>query len=225
MLLLSLPFWLIAWLMRDTSGSTPDFGPMIFPASPRRPSLADFSWWEILRSLLFWAVTLGLVTYVVYRYARDHPELWEALMSFGPIRALYELWMALWRRLGRWTQAVRKRLPRGLARRRARRGRESTARFPWPRARSPREWVLHYYLNALRQADKEGYPRRAPQTPLEYGEVLKPNLPDAQQEMDLLTQAFVEARYSQHSIAPDRVGRVRATWRRVIEALRSLRAR
>jgi hypothetical protein len=165
---------------------------------------------------------VGVIAFVLYRYARDHPELWNALMTFGPIRALYNFFIALLRRLSGWADAVRERLPRRSAKP-GKREASASSRFRWPRPRTPRERLLYYYLTALRRAGKEGYPRRAPQTPREYGEYLKPKLPEAHREVDALTQAFVEARYSRHPIEPDRVGRVRTVWQRVMEALRALR--
>ena len=95
----------------------------------------------------------------------------------------------------------------------------------WLSVRSHRERVIYYYLSALRRARNLGLGRRSAQTPYEYGTVLKPNLPEAQQEMDLLTDAFVEARYSGHGVAADEANRVRGFWERVRTAMRTLQTR
>jgi hypothetical protein len=222
MLILSLPFLLFSLLFRDSTNAGPRFSPPTFAPPPSLARSAPLNWWEVLRSLVFWAVVVGVIVYVISRYVRDHPELWNALMSFGPFRALYALWVALWRRLNKWARAVRTRLPRRSERRRKRRGTASGARRSLFRPRSPRERILHYYWSALRRARKEGYPRRAPQTPNEYGKMLRPNLPEARNEVDALTQAFVEARYSQHTVEPDDAGHMRLVWQRVMEALQAL---
>jgi hypothetical protein len=89
-------------------------------------------------------------------------------------------------------------------------------------ALSPRERVLYYYWSILRRADKQGYPRRRHQTPQEYRVTLEPELSEAQPELVALTQAFEEARYSQHAVEPEQDRRVRTHWERVKAALQAL---
>jgi len=87
---------------------------------------------------------------------------------------------------------------------------------------SPREQVLYYYLSILQRARQRGIPRRAAQTPREYSATLEPSLPEVQQEIGTLTDAFVEARYSRHIIGSDRVSQVRVSWQQVKAALRAV---
>jgi hypothetical protein len=157
-------------------------------------------WFEILRSLLFWAAALGMVFYVVRSYLHDHPEMLQALTSLGPIHALRE---SLWRASPRSSK--------------------EPFRFFRLGALSPRERILYYYLSILRRAERQGFPRQRAQTPYEYDATLAPHLPQAQQEMTLLTEAFVEARYSQHVIEPGQARRMRVEWQRVKAALQVLK--
>jgi hypothetical protein len=182
------------------------------------------AWFEILRSLLFWAVALGMVFYVVRSYLRDHPELLEALVTQRTIRALRDFLITLWRRLVGLAEAASERIPRRLSLRRTRRG-PSKAPFRFFRlgALSPRERILYYYLSILRRAERQGFPRQRAQTPYEYDATLGPHLPQAQQEMDLLTHAFVEARYSRHTFDRGQARRVRVNWQRVKAALQALK--
>jgi hypothetical protein len=198
----------------------------ILPPSqlPQQPGGAAPGWFEILRSLLFWAAALGMVFYVVRSYLRDRPELLEVLLTQRPIRALRRFLIALWRRLVGLAEAANERIPRRLSLRRARRGSsEAPFRFFRLSALSPRERILYYYLSILRRAGQQGFPRQRAQTPYEYDVILGPHLPQARQEMDLLTHAFVEARYSQHLIEPGQARRVRADWQRVKAALQALK--
>jgi len=190
----------------------------------QQPGGAAPGWFEILRSLLFWAAALGMVFYVVRSYLRDRPELLEALATPRPIRALCGFLIALWRRLVGLAEAASERIPRRLSLRRARRG-PSGAPFRFFRlgALSPRERILYYYLSILRRAGQQGFPRQRAQTPYEYDATLGTHLPHAQQEMTLLTQAFVETRYSQHVIEPGQARQVRTHWQRVKAALRALK--
>jgi hypothetical protein len=67
-----------------------------------------------------------------------------------------------------------------------------------------------------------GLPRKPSQTPYEYDDSIKPHLDQAQQEMDMLTDDFVSARYSSHPVDQERERQVRARWKRVRAAVRSL---
>jgi hypothetical protein len=148
----------------------------------------------------------------------------EALTTLGPIRALRDFLLALWRRLIGLAEAAGERIPRRLSLLRARRGlAEAPFRFFRLGALSPRERVLYYYLSILRRADQQGFPRQRTQTPYEYEGTLAPHLIQAQQEMSLLTQAFVEARYSRHTFERQQARRVRLDWQRVKAALQALK--
>jgi hypothetical protein len=227
-LLVTLPltwlFWLLSKLLGEPAPAPQ--GRLSLPPLAQQPSggVAP-NWLEILRSLLFWIVALGIVFYVVRSYLRDHPEVREALLALGPIRALRRWWMALWQWLGRWVQSAGERIPRRflslpLARRKP--SRESFRVFRLG-ALAPREQILYYYLSILRRASQRGFPRRPAQTPDEYRTTLEPNLPEAREEMNLLTQAFVEVRYSRHGVEPDQVRRVRASWQQVKAALNAIK--
>jgi hypothetical protein len=182
------------------------------------------AWFEVLRSLLFWAAALGMVLYVVRTYLHDRPELLKALASLGPIRALRDFLIAIWRRLVGFAGGVRERLPRRLSLRRPR-SEPAGTRFRFFRlgALSPRERILYYYLSILQRAGQRGFPRQQAQTPHEYDAALGPHLPEAQQEMGQLTQAFVEARYSRHAIDREQDQQVQTVWKKVRAALRALR--
>ena len=216
--------WLVSRLFGDPAPSpSGGFTPPEFPQ--QEPStVAPTNWFEMLRSLLFWAATLGMIFYVVRSYLRDHPELLKPLAGLRPIRALRRFLIALWRRLVGLVEAVSERVPRRLSLRRARRGQpEEPFRFFRLSALSPRERILYYYLSILHRAGRQGFPRQRAQTPHEYDATLAPNLPEVQQEMTLLTRSFVEARYSRHAFDRERARRVRAGWQQVKAALRALK--
>jgi len=220
----------LAWLLFTLFGqgeSPSPRGPLPPPQllqPPPEPVGPPPDWLEILRSLVFWAVALGMVAYVVRSYLRDHPELVAVLSELRPIRALRALWAAFWRWSRGWLEVVSNRLPRGFSLRPTRpKPSGQPLRFFRLGALPPREQVLYYYLSILHRAAQQGFPRRPAQTPYEYDATLKPYLPEAQPEMAQLTAAFVEARYSQHAIQPDQARRARGAWQRVKAALQALR--
>jgi len=223
-------FWLLSLLLSiggeqrpPPQSRLPAFEP------PQRPQGGGtMSWIEIVWPFVFWAVVLGVVFYFVRSYLRDRPELQEAIRSLRPLQALRRGWTALWQwlraRMRRLRQTVSERLPRVLKRPPATgRALRSPVRFFRLGALSPRQRVLYYYLSILRRAGQQGYPRRRHETPQEYQAVLEPNLPQSQEDIASLTEAFIEARYSTHEIDLERDQRVRDNWKRVKAALRVLR--
>jgi len=197
--------------------------PPVLPGGPRGPLPG---WVAILRSVLFWAVLFGVVSYVIYSYLRDHPELLASLANLKPLQAAKRLLSALWRRIA---GVARKGIPPlvRLRRRRAARRAGQGASGVLPRllrlaTLPPRERVRYYYLSILRRAARLGLPRRPAQTPYEYGITLGAHLPEATEDLSLLTQAFVEARYSSHLIGQGLERRARSGWQQVKAALRNL---
>lgn len=75
---------------------------------------------------------------------------------------------------------------------------------------------MHYfYLSILRRAARAGHARGAQQTPYEYGQALAERLPEAVSEVTALTQAFVEARYSQRVLGDQETNAIKKIWWRV----------
>jgi hypothetical protein len=224
--LISLPLWLMLLLFRSDAppprlpeSSTEIEEPQVSPGMGGAPP-----WFEILRSLVFWLVALGVVFYVVRSYLRDHPQIREALSSLWLFRAIGNLLTVLWRWLTGLAGAIGERIPRRLSlhRRRGKPTQEKTSRFFRLGALSPRERTLYYYLSVLRRAGQRGFRRKDSQTPYEYDATLEPHLPQAQQEMGLLTEDFVKARYSPHPIDREKEKEVRTRWKEVRAAVRAL---
>ena len=226
--LLSLPLlWLFYLLSRnrappDQDAPPLDHLPQMPPLRPEGAPGGELGWLEVARSILFWAVLVGAVIYLIRSYLRDRPEVVEAILQIRPLARIWSWLGALWRRLTGWAEAVSERLPRRRARREGDRPSGARARRFRPGAQSPRERVLHYYLSLLRRAEEEGIPRRPAQTPYEYRRSLEPHLPEVEEEVGQLTGAFVEARYSRHEVDQERANLVRVVWRRIREALQGL---
>jgi hypothetical protein len=227
--LVVLPFGVLAWLISMfVSGgeSAPPPAPE-FPTFEPPATLGDggpSDWLMVARTLIFWAVLLGGVFFVLRSYLRDRPELWQTLRALRPIQALSGGLRALWHWLRGWGAqlglAVGERLPRLSPRKLWGNGKPVSRPFRFFRlgALSSRERVLYYYLSIVRRAGKQGFPRQGHQTPQEYSHKLASHLPQAEEDMGALTQAFVEARYSQ---GQDQDARV--SWKRVRAALQSLK--
>lgn len=220
------PFlWLLSLLNIGPSEGAPEITPPTLPPVP--PAGAEsggFDLFGLLRSLLFWVMMIAIVVYMLRSYVRHGGGLGAFLSGLAPIRLLGLLRAVIMRRLRGYADVVGARLARRPTERST--GVRSGRRLPWsrnPGTLSPREQVLYYYLDAVRRAGEEGYPRRPNQTPQEYGHTLEPQLPDARAEVKGLTEAFIEARYSPHKVPPEQAGQARSYWQRLGDALRGLR--
>jgi hypothetical protein len=220
-LLILWPFGLLFSLLmgRPMSMEGPSMErPPFIPETPP-PTEGGSSLWAFLRSIIFWVVLLATAYYLVRSYVRDRPELLRTIRSFAPLRWLSQLWQAVrtWlRKAGRRVQESGSALVQRL-RRSGTRGKTAQRRAGGP---DLRQQIFYQYLSTLDRAKEQGYPRREAETPYEYRRTLEPHLPDEQEAMADLTEAFIEARYTDHEITPETLDQQQANAAAVRRALR-----
>lgn len=83
-----------------------------------------------------------------------------------------------------------------------------------------RERVRFLYLQTVNRAAERGLERQGHETPLEFASDLRVNWPDAEPDVQALTDAFVAARYTRREIPAAEVQRVQHAWQRLMETLR-----
>lgn len=195
--------------------------PPVTTPPPANPAVA------FILSSAFWAILVALVIGALLFFLRERGYRLERARVRDTWNALWAQVVALWRRVRRRTKAAR------LALRQRLRGPATLTTVPAvtgrgmrrPRGTTPREQIRYYYLSTIRRAEQRGLPRPDSATPLEFVRDLKEEWPDAESDLDSLTDAFVEARYSQQPIDQSAVGRVKTEWKRVRERLRRGAAR
>ncbi len=217
--LLGLIFLPLSWLMSlfngpHTDAPAADPTPLLPP-----PVLLDQplpAWVEVLRTIIVWSLLIGMALYVVINYLRDRPELLRALRDFGPLRRLRQMWAGLRHRLSGMAAAVQA-LPVAAWLRERLRARPVLPPLRYFRlgGATPREQVQYYYLSLLRRAGEYGFGRKPAQTPAEYTPTLAANLSENTPEVQALTEAFIETRYSTHPVPAEQVQRVRSAWGRL----------
>ncbi|RPI34371.1 MAG: DUF4129 domain-containing protein [Chloroflexota bacterium] len=202
------------------------------PAMPTPPTLQGGegapAWWEVVKSVIFWGVFIGIILYAFYQYLRQNQAALELLKRLPFVVFLMRLWRwlaeglrGLNRKLGAAVQSGMERL-----RQRVRgTGVLSPPGYISLRRLSPRQRVMFFYYAMVRRGGESGIPRRPSQTPYEYAQSLKTGLTDADsnEALGTMTDAFIEARYSQHDISLEHANLVRRYWERIKKALRSLR--
>jgi hypothetical protein len=175
------------------------------------------------RSVLFWVVFLSVVVFALSLYLRQHEEVltgfrripgWKYFTRFR--RWFLSLFTGMGRELSRIIEDGRARISA------LRSNLQFSAQGGYinPRRLSPRQKVYFYYLALIRRGGEQGIPRQPAQTPLEYAQTLDKALPTAEEDIDQLTGAFIEARYSRHSVEPEDANRVKDIWERVRGVLR-----
>jgi len=193
------------------------------PNLPGDGSTAAPAWLEALKSLAFWAVFLVILVFSITQYLRQHEEVLQALRKIPGMAFLAQVW--------KWLQKMFLGVKIGIsnaveAGRERLRARQAIAfdivggGFLNLRRLDPRQKVYFYYLALLRRSGETGLPRRPSQTPIEFAASLEAALPAADQDIDSLTGAFVEARYTRKPVEPERANLVKATWERIRKALR-----
>ncbi len=212
--------WLTSLLgIREQTPPVPSVAPTAIPPQAMPPAVAPVPWLDALKSLFFWAVFLGVLGYSLYYYASQRKEVMALLRRLPFWRWLARGWRALWSSVKGLNQSLVSAVQAGLRRLRATGG-----DAPWQylnvRRLSPRERVRFFYLALLRRAGESGLPRRPDETPYEYESDLAVALPEADPEVAALTDAYIEARYSQHAISAHLAGTVRKQWERLRRALR-----
>lgn len=217
-LLAILPILLLSLLTgRESGGNLPAAAPP--PTLPEMPPPAEFEP-NLLTALVFWACMLLLAIYAIGLIIQRNPGLWRALTTRGPLAWLMQQLSWLWRDTRVWAGQVNQRARTILRRPITIR----PARIPALRLSrlAPRELVRYFYRSTLRRAADGGLPRRAAQTPYEYSATLAQRLPEAQQDIAELTDAFVVAEYSPRPVGDADAQRARRPWERVRRRLRDL---
>ncbi|MGD2205545.1 MAG: DUF4129 domain-containing protein [Anaerolineae bacterium] len=191
------------------------------------PPSSSLPWLEVLLSALFWMVILSIVGYALYRFVRDRFDLlgtgeeegegnwWQRILTW-----LRDLWQRWWT----WRWGMQARLVRRLVARLAD-GPKSMqlSRFFSLGRLSPRELIHYFYLSTVHRAAQAGLPRRPGQTPYEYQTALDERFPDLERDLNGLTEAFVEARYSRRPVQEKDAKAVKPLWQRIKAALRRRR--
>jgi hypothetical protein len=213
-----LPLLLLSLLSgRDSGGPLPPASPLA--AMPTPPPPAKFEP-NLLTALIFWVCMLLLAIYAVGLIIQRNPGLLRAMTTRGPLAWLMQQLSWLWRDTRVWasqaTARARTLLRRPVTIRPARMPALRLGRL------APRELVRYFYRSTLRRAAAGGLPRRRAQTPYEYSATLAQRLPEAQQDIAELTDAFVVAEYSPRPIGQADAQRARRPWERVRRRLRAL---
>ena len=199
----------------------PSFQPEMLPPAPVDAASTPLPWLEVAKSLLFWGLFFAVLLFALAQYLRQHEEVIAALRKRPGLAWLGKLWD--WLR-GAWQAAqkgIAQAVSAGLERIRPRRSlAQMTGGWINLRKLDPRQRVFFFYQAFLRRSGESGLPRGLSQTPLEFASRLDQALPEAEPDIDALTAAFIEARYTPRPVQPEKASRAKEVWEHLRKALR-----
>jgi hypothetical protein len=194
----------------------PEFLPPVVDAAS-----APLPWLEVAKSLLFWGFFIAVLLFALVQYLRQHEDVINALRARPGLGWLGKLWD--WLR-GAWQAAqkgITEAVSAGLERIRPKRTlAQSFGGWVNLRKLGPRQRVFFFYQAFLRRSGESGLPRSLSQTPLEFASRLDSALPEAEPDIEALTGAFIEARYTPRPVEPEKASRAREVWEHLKKALR-----
>ena len=228
---LTLPVTLCLSIISLFSGeeSAPQSQQPIMPPGvpPAGPAGEPVAWLEFLKSLLFWAIFIAVVFFALRYYFGQNTALWNAIKNFPLFRLVGSVLKGFWS----WVRGAnrqiagfvgdtikRLRIPRAAAAPQALRRIFNLGRM------TPREKVIHFYLSLVRLGGERGLDRRPSQTPYAYEQQLRSAVPEIDPDLHSLTDTFLEARYSEHAVGPDRSDQAATLWERIKAALQRWRS-
>lgn len=223
-LIFSLPFLLLGKAVPLNTTSTPPVTPR-FPIQPVVPATPNPTW-ELIKSILLWGALIVVVVFALVQFVKQHESLVTALRKSRLTNWLILAWQWLYKNVAqtqaRFSDAIADGWRNLLSRLEMRR---VMPRLNLLRLRSldPRRRVYFFYLAMVRRGGEQGLPREPSQTPAEYAAQLQKALPTAGEDIDSITEAFIQARYSRQQVDSSKADFVKAIWERIRRALQRIR--
>lgn len=197
------------------------------PASPPllptpAPAQSPDQLWQFIQSLLFWGILVAIVIFALSQYFKSNKALWTRLLHVPVLKWGVKALQWIWDWLKSANRSISTVISAGLRRLRPTSPamRSAIRRIRNPGGLTAREQVIQLYLTLIEIARDNGLGRSDAQTPYQYSQNLILTNPDVTPEVLDVTDAFVEARYSQHTIEPAKVPTLRSEWERIRDHFR-----
>ena len=220
-LLFTLPFLLFG---RGSPSS-----PLPPPALPPLPTQHQTPFtpgplWELIRSILLWGGLVAILLFAFVHFVRQHKEILATLRRSRITNWLILAWQWLYRNVNKTRATLSRAVAEGWQNIVARlEGRRVLPRPGWINLRSldPRRQIYFFYLAMVRRGEEQGLRRKPSQTPAEYARTLERAVPAVEEDIDSITDAFIEARYSRRDVDSRQADLAKAIWGRIRRALQS----
>lgn len=190
------------------------------PVGPPNPFI------EMMVSSLFWTLIIALILGALFYFLRERGYTLQRERVEGQwrivVRWLREAWARLTHRLRSTGHELRSRLRASEHPTVNPNDRQaSRSRLVRPGNLSPRDQIRYYYLALVRRSGERGVRRADGQTPLEFAHDLREKWPEAEEEIEEITGAFVSARYSPQPVERSAAQSIRHRWQQFKRRLRN----
>jgi hypothetical protein len=217
--------WLLAHILPVIGGPDAAAETPAEERLPPPPALPPGVTWEtVAREILFWGIVILVVVYVFRQLFPMRFAVLRRLQRNFLVRRLLDLLRRLRKRWTVWSRAVALTIRESWEALRedlGSRGGMGRGGFLNLRGLDPRQSIRFYFFAMLRRGAERGVIRRPAQSPREYSGILSDEEERIRGELDELTLAFEEARYSAHPVTPEKARQVRRVWDTIRSALRS----
>jgi hypothetical protein len=215
-----LPLTICARLFPEQEPPAAEPPPPAAPPSPP-PSVdgGGSPLWQFIQSFLFWGTLTAVVIFALSQYIKANAFFFRKLIQLPLISWATSLVKALWSWLLGANRTVTGIIKAGIKRLRASAAQTQRSGLFRPRRdnMTPREQVIEIYLTLLELGQQIGPARRRAETPYQYSRDYIGSHPAVSNEVLDLTEAFNEARYSDHPVSPDSIPNLRMEIKRVRE--------
>ena len=223
MLLISLPFSLLGQAPPALLPPALPPPPVLPPVETESPTISIPAW-ALIRSIILWGLLVFILIFALLQFVGQHGGLRAALRNVRAANWLVLAWQWLSRNANKTRETLSRVIVDGWQNLVTRlEGKRILSPGSLIRLRSldPRRQIYFFYLAMIRRGAEQGLPRKVSQTPSEYATTLEKALPLADEDIDSITRAFVEARYSRREIDSREADLIKVTWGRIRRALQS----
>ncbi|MCP5094263.1 MAG: DUF4129 domain-containing protein [Chloroflexi bacterium] len=205
---------------------TPQPMPTLAPSFPPAPEQPPNEVAKMIYSSAFWtiAIVIGVVAILFFLRERGvRINTTQLKTAWAQLKAWFkQAWQGITVQVTELRQSVQDRL-RVERKEDGGEGGKRPFRFIRVNALPPREQIRYFYLSIVRRATEKGIERRQNETPLEYAQDLKEEFPDAELDVEALTDAFLKARYSPQPIVKDDVSPIKKRFKQIRSNIRRRR--
>lgn len=203
-----------------TAVATPPPTPMPPPPSQNNTEILEFVF-----SSAFWAVFIVLAIVAVGYFLRERGIKVNRDSAQTVWQRLVRWFTTAWRGVGRQARAFQRSWSQKAPYEPKKQDNSGSLSFNFIRVNGllPREQIKYFYLSTLQRAAEKGVDRQESLTPEEFKATLLEAFPNAEEEIEQLTAAFQEARYSQKEFDKNDVSPVKKRWKQMRSSIRRKR--
>jgi hypothetical protein len=160
--------------------------------------------WILIRSLIFWIIFILIAFFSIRFYIQQRKGLTRNLHNFpiklwlkSLLKGIKDFFIRLFSLSQKGIAATITGVQTLLKKKPVNRLSDLTELI---RGLSPRQTIVHHYIDLSQWLGKVNYIRRSSQTPYEYAKYLVVQLPTLADQIQLITRIFISARYTRQTI-------------------------